>query len=136
MCLQIAVIGGQSSGKSSVLEGIVGRDFFLRGDDIVTRCPLILEAEHNPTALKQTAFFNGEPVSFDSLKSKVQEITDAIPEGTVTDKPIVIRFVSKDVVTTRLIDLPGLTKIRVDGQDAGIVQTIRNMVKSFIADEN
>lgn len=39
---QIVVIGAQSSGKSSVLESIVGRDFLPRGNGIVTRCPLIL----------------------------------------------------------------------------------------------
>ena len=36
-------MGGQSSGKSSVLENIVGRDFLPRGSGIVTRCPLILQ---------------------------------------------------------------------------------------------
>lgn len=48
---QIVVVGGQSSGKSSVLEGIVGRSFLPRGSGIVTRRPLILQmfhtAEHN-----------------------------------------------------------------------------------------
>lgn len=33
----------QSAGKSSVLEGIVGRDFLPRGAGIVTRRPLILQ---------------------------------------------------------------------------------------------
>lgn len=40
---QIVVIGSQSSGKSSVLENIVGRDFLPRGSGIVTRRPLILQ---------------------------------------------------------------------------------------------
>jgi len=40
---QIVVIGSQSSGKSSVLENIVGRDFLPRGTGIVTRRPLILQ---------------------------------------------------------------------------------------------
>ena len=39
---QIVVVGAQSSGKSSVLESIVGRDFLPRGNGIVTRCPLVL----------------------------------------------------------------------------------------------
>lgn len=41
---QIAVVGSQSSGKSSVLEALVGRDFLPRGSNIVTRRPLILQA--------------------------------------------------------------------------------------------
>jgi Dynamin family/Dynamin central region len=40
---QIVVIGGQSSGKSSVLESIVSRSFLPRGTGIVTRRPLILQ---------------------------------------------------------------------------------------------
>ena len=40
---QIVVIGGQSSGKSSVLESIVGRSFLPRGTGIVTRRPLVLQ---------------------------------------------------------------------------------------------
>jgi len=39
----IVVVGGQSSGKFSVLESIVGRDFFPRGSDIITRRPLVLQ---------------------------------------------------------------------------------------------
>ena len=37
---QIAVVGGQSAGKSSVLECFVGKDFLPRGSGIVTRRPL------------------------------------------------------------------------------------------------
>lgn len=39
----IVVVGGQSSGKSSVLEAIVGRDFLPRGTGVVTRRPLELQ---------------------------------------------------------------------------------------------
>jgi len=45
---QIVVVGSQSSGKSSVLENIVGRDFLPRGSGIVTRRPLILQLIHVP----------------------------------------------------------------------------------------
>lgn len=40
---QVAVVGSQSSGKSSVLEALVGRDFLPRGNDICTRRPLVLQ---------------------------------------------------------------------------------------------
>src|SRR5690606_36784707 len=39
---QLVVVGSQSSGKSSVLEQIVGKDFLPRGPSITTRCPIIL----------------------------------------------------------------------------------------------
>ncbi|KAG9067812.1 vacuolar protein sorting-associated protein 1 [Linnemannia hyalina] len=47
---QIVVIGSQSSGKSSVLENIVGRDFLPRGSGIVTRRPLVLQLINRPAA--------------------------------------------------------------------------------------
>ena len=40
---KLVVVGSQSSGKSSVLENIVGRDFLPRGNSIVTRRPLTLQ---------------------------------------------------------------------------------------------
>ncbi|KAM9982607.1 hypothetical protein ACTFIZ_007124 [Dictyostelium cf. discoideum] len=40
---QIIVVGSQSSGKSSVLENLVGRDFLPRGSGLVTRRPLVLQ---------------------------------------------------------------------------------------------
>ncbi|KAL6925713.1 hypothetical protein ACO0SA_000314 [Hanseniaspora valbyensis] len=39
----ITVIGSQSSGKSSILETLVGKDFLPRGTGIVTRRPLVLQ---------------------------------------------------------------------------------------------
>lgn len=45
---QIVVIGSQSAGKSSVIEGIVGRDFLPRGTGTVTRRPLLLHLVHAP----------------------------------------------------------------------------------------
>ncbi len=46
---QIVVVGGQSSGKSSVLEAIVGRSFLPRGHGIVTRRPLVLQLYNTNT---------------------------------------------------------------------------------------
>lgn len=40
---QIVVVGDQSSGKSSVLESLVGQSFLPRGSGIATRRPLILQ---------------------------------------------------------------------------------------------
>src|SRR5258708_4203047 len=40
---RIVAIGSQSSGKTSVIESLVGKDFLPRGKDIVTRRPLVLQ---------------------------------------------------------------------------------------------
>lgn len=44
----LAVVGSQSSGKSSILETLVGRDFLPRGTGIVTRRPLVLQLNNIP----------------------------------------------------------------------------------------
>ncbi|XP_062527838.1 dynamin-1-like protein isoform X3 [Bombyx mori] len=50
---QIAVLGTQSSGKSSVIESLVGRSFLPRGPGIVTRRPLILQLVYSPKEGKE-----------------------------------------------------------------------------------
>ena len=46
----LAVVGSQSSGKSSILETLVGRDFLPRGTGIVTRRPLVLQLNNLPSS--------------------------------------------------------------------------------------
>jgi len=62
---QIVVVGGQSSGKSSVLESIVGRSFLPRGTGIVTRRPLVLQL-YNTSVIP--------PVEEDSEEGEGEEV--------------------------------------------------------------
>ena len=54
---RIAVLGTQSSGKSSLLENIVGLDFLPRGSGVVTRRPLELRMVHTD---KSSLYFTQE----------------------------------------------------------------------------
>ena len=69
---QIVVIGGQSSGKSSVLESIVGRDFLPRGTNIVTRRPIIIQLINTPSAVQDWIEFAHKPNEkfYDFLKAR------------------------------------------------------------------
>ena len=49
---QIVIVGSQSSGKSSVIESLVGRSILPRGTGIVTRRPLILQLIYTPKVVK------------------------------------------------------------------------------------
>jgi dynamin 1-like protein len=60
---QIVVVGSQSSGKSSVLETIVGRDFLPRGQGIVTRRPLVLQLIHTSPSSKPSTSSTSHPNS-------------------------------------------------------------------------
>ncbi|KAG5054737.1 hypothetical protein JHK85_007247 [Glycine max] len=85
----VAVVGGQSSGKSSVLESIVGRDFLPRGSGIVTRRPLVLQLHKVDGKAKEYAEF---------LHMPGQKITDyeGQPETIAQDIENMVRsFVDK-----------------------------------------
>ena len=67
---QIVVVGGQSSGKSSVLEAIVGRDFLPRGAGICTRRPLVLQLHATSPAPEEAEGFPPSPGGSEALKPR------------------------------------------------------------------
>ncbi|XVE73711.1 hypothetical protein DITRI_Ditri11bG0140500 [Diplodiscus trichospermus] len=138
----IAVVGGQSSGKSSVLESIVGKDFLPRGAGIVTRRPLVLQLHRIDEGKKEYAEFMHLPrKQFTDFAAVRQEISDETDRETgrtklISGVPIHLSIFSPNVVDLTLVDLPGLTKVAVEGQPESIVQDIENMVRSFIEKPN
>lgn len=65
---QVAVVGSQSSGKSSVLEALVGRDFLPRGSDICTRRPLLLQLIRRPRKADEAVEEWGEFLHLKDMK--------------------------------------------------------------------
>ncbi|KAI1030585.1 hypothetical protein LB505_004032 [Fusarium chuoi] len=53
----IVVIGSQSSGKSSVLEAIVGHEFLPKGSNMVTRRPIELTLVNTPSSREEYGEF-------------------------------------------------------------------------------
>ncbi|POY70164.1 hypothetical protein BMF94_6747 [Rhodotorula taiwanensis] len=73
---QIAVVGSQSSGKSSVLENIVGRDFLPRGTGIVTRRPLVLQLINRPATAKPNGTDGGDAKEEDGSKPTSDKLSN------------------------------------------------------------
>ncbi|XP_076956257.1 phragmoplastin DRP1E-like [Bidens hawaiensis] len=138
----VAVVGGQSSGKSSVLESIVGRDFLPRGSGIVTRRPLVLQLHQTEGRQEEYAEFGHLPrkrfTDFALVRKEIQDETDRITGKTkqISPIPIHLSIYSPDVVNLTLIDLPGLTKVAVEGQSETIVEDIENMVRLYVEKPN
>ncbi|GAY45719.1 hypothetical protein CUMW_091480 [Citrus unshiu] len=137
----IAVVGGQSSGKSSVLESVVGKDFLPRGSGIVTRRPLVLQLHKIQEGKEYAEFMHLPRKRFNDFAAVRKEISDETDRETGRSKaistvPIHLSIFSPNVVNLTLIDLPGLTKVAVDGQPESIVQDIENMVRSYIEKPN
>ncbi|KAI8390051.1 Dynamin central region-domain-containing protein [Blakeslea trispora] len=153
---QIAVIGSQSSGKSSVLENIVGRDFLPRGTGIVTRRPLILQLINRPAEVKkeqdEEEIVNGNPhewgeflhlpgqkfYDFGKIREEIVKDTE-LKTGKnlgISPQPINLRIFSPNVLTLTLVDLPGLTKVPVGDQPKDIEKQIREMILKYITKPN
>ncbi|KAK8209182.1 vacuolar protein sorting-associated protein 1 [Zalaria obscura] len=159
---QIAVVGSQSSGKSSVLENIVGRDFLPRGTGIVTRRPLILQLINRAASPKAQA--NGVPeevettdkesnldewgeflhlpgqkfYDFNKIREEIVKETESKTgkNAGISPAPINLRIYSPNVLTLTLVDLPGLTKVPVGDQPRDIEKQIREMVLKQISKPN
>ncbi|XP_078432889.1 phragmoplastin DRP1C-like [Wolffia australiana] len=138
----VAVVGGQSSGKSSVLESIVGRDFLPRGSGIVTRRPLVLQLHKTEEGQNEYGEFLHAPRKrfndFASIRKEIQDETDRITGKSkhISNVPIHLSIYSPHVVNLTLIDLPGMTKVAVEGQPESIVGDIENMVRTYVGKPN
>nr|CAD1820781.1 unnamed protein product [Ananas comosus var. bracteatus] len=162
----------QSSGKSSVLESIVGRDFLPRGSGIVTRRPLVLQLHQTEGPPEYAEFLHlpkrrftdfGVPIVMGMTNSvtlfgfqlewewnerllnhpalvrrEIQDETDRLTGKSkqISPMPIHLSIYSPHVVNLTLIDLPGLTKVAVEGQPDSIVEDIENMVRSYVEKPN
>ncbi|XP_063696487.1 dynamin isoform X4 [Culicoides brevitarsis] len=135
---QIAVVGGQSAGKSSVLENFVGKDFLPRGSGIVTRRPLILQLINSRTEYAEFLHCKGRQfTNFDDVRKEIEDETDRVTGSNkgISNIPINLRVYSPHVLNLTLIDLPGLTKVPIGDQPPDIEQQIRGMINQFIRKE-
>nr|XP_016453823.1 PREDICTED: dynamin-related protein 1E-like [Nicotiana tabacum] len=136
----VAVVGGQSSGKSSVLESIVGRDFLPRGSgnaildqfDFVILLMIITGCW-----CKRCDFYTFFAFT-DLVRREIQDETDRVTGKTkqISPVPIHLSIYSPNVVNLTLIDLPGLTKVAVEEQPESVVKDIEDMVQSYVAKPN
>uniref|UniRef100_A0A8C9ZK48 Dynamin-1-like protein n=1 Tax=Sander lucioperca TaxID=283035 RepID=A0A8C9ZK48_SANLU len=149
---QIVVVGTQSSGKSSVLESLVGRDVLPRGTGIVTRRPLILQLVHiEPEDRRKTSEENGIDgeewgkflhtknkiyTDFEEIRQEIEAETQRISGNQKFNEPIHLRIFSPHVVNLTLVDLPGITKVPVGDQPKDIELQIRELIFKYIFNPN
>ncbi|XP_077353646.1 dynamin-1a isoform X6 [Festucalex cinctus] len=136
---QIAVVGGQSAGKSSVLENFVGKDFLPRGSGIVTRRPLVLQLMNCPTEYAEFLHCKGKMFTdFDEVRQEIEAETDRMTGANkgISPVPINLRVYSPHVLNLTLVDLPGMTKVPVGDQPADIETQIREMLLQFVTKDN
>ena len=138
---QLVVVGAQSSGKSSIIESIVGKDILPRGSGIVTRRPLILQLK-NIQKGKEWAEFNHIPKQkFEDFSKVLQEIESetsriAGKNKGISSEPIILKIFSPNVIDLTLVDLPGIVKVPIGDQPEDIDIQVKNLILEYISNPN
>lgn len=150
----IVVIGSQSSGKSSVLEAIVGHEFLPKGNNMVTRRPIELTLIHtdmDPAAMTGRRGKGGKVVEygefpglglgritdFKQIQKVLFDLNMAVPESEcVSDEPIELRIHSPHVPDLTLIDLPGYVQISSIDQPEQLRDKIEKLCEKYIQPPN
>jgi len=151
---QIVVVGSQSSGKSSVLESLIGKSFLPQGTGIVTRAPLILQMiryskvdlenmikltnNHN---IEHWASFLHKPSTiydnFNEVRFEIENRTNVLAGANkaITHEPIVLKVFTSSYDLT-FVDLPGITKVHVDNQSEDIDKQIQELILKYVRQPN
>lgn len=137
----IVVIGSQSSGKSSVLEAIVGHEFLPKGSNMVTRRPIELTLVNTPSAKEEYGEFPDlglrHITDFSSIQRTLTELNLAVPDTQcVSDDPIHLTVYSPNVPDLSLIDLPGYIQVVGQNQPLELKQKISELCDKYIQPPN
>uniref|UniRef100_UPI0014464476 interferon-induced GTP-binding protein Mx-like n=1 Tax=Epinephelus lanceolatus TaxID=310571 RepID=UPI0014464476 len=150
----VAVIGDQSSGKSSVLEALSGVAL-PRGSGVVTRCPLELKMKRKNEGEGWSGKISYQTCEADIEDSEAESILteDSIkiedPEDVeemireaqdklagdglgISNDLISMEITSSDAPDLMLIDLPGISRVALQGQDENIGDQIKQLIHKYI----
>lgn len=137
----IVVIGSQSSGKSSVLEAIVGHEFLPKGTNMITRRPIELTLVNDPNVRVDYGEFPdlglARITDFSLIQKNLTELNQSVPESQcVSDDPIRLTIHSSKVPDLSLIDLPGYIQVAGENQPRELKRKISELCDKYIRGPN
>lgn len=137
----IVVIGSQSSGKSSVLECIVGQEFLPKGSNMVTRRPIELTLVNTPEAAANVAEFPALKMfnltDFDQVQKILYDLNMAVPASEcISNDPIQVTIRSPRVPDLSLVDLPGYIQVEAADQPTELKNKIRELCNRYLEPPN
>ena len=155
---RLVVVGSQSSGKSSLLNGILSFDLLPTDKNMCTRTPLHLELipkENSENIAEFGRYVGGDWESLNKLAfslpnptleeqknigALIEKMTIEIVgnNSNISDVPIHLKIYSKSIPNLTLVDLPGLTMVACTdrGQPKDIKEKIRALVGKYIERES
>ncbi|XP_030479980.1 dynamin-related protein 4C [Cannabis sativa] len=135
----IVVVGDQSSGKSSVLESLA-RISLPRGQGICTRVPLVVRLQnHTEPEAELYLEYKNRVVHTDEqhLAGAITAATDVIAGNGkgISKTPLTLVVKKKGVPDLTMVDLPGITRVPVQGQPENIYDEIKDIIMEYIEPE-
>ena len=144
---QIAVMGDQSSGKSSVLEALSGIPF-PRGAGLVTKCATELQMKNRQDvswSAKISLTWNrpqpsesGVVCSPDEIGPKIAKLSEILLQtrgqnaSFESEHSILIELVSPEVPDLTIIDLPGIVRTTLEGQSKTVVADVDSLLQRYL----
>lgn len=137
----IVVIGSQSSGKSSVLEAIVGQEFLPKGSNMVTRRPIELTLVNTPNSASETADFPALKMfnltDFNEVQKILFDLNMAVPESeAISNDPIQLIIKSPTIPDLSLVDLPGYIQVEAADQPVQLKNKIKDLCSRYLENPN
>lgn len=144
---QIAVMGDQSSGKSSVLESLSTIPF-PRGSGLVTRCATQLtmkrSAPNSPWQGRLSVSSSppddqpegtGELNSPDEISERIEQLTNyltSLSGGDFSGHSIVIEVTAPNVPDLTIVDLPGIVRTTTSGQSSTVIHEVNALIEKYL----
>lgn len=126
---QLVVVGNQSGGKSSVLDGLMGEDILPKGDTMVTRRPIQVSLVRDTS--KWGRVDGGRVLTMHEMRKQIAVENKDLD---FTDVPLNLELHSPDVFDLNLVDLPGYIVTVKEGQDPDLPSKIRSLCAKYLQD--
>jgi len=131
---RFVTVGDQSSGKSSVMEALIGREFFPKKDGLCTKRPLCLTLQNTKTG-EWAEFEDGDRIyDMAEVRKRIERENLFVGDEVISSDPIWVKFYSPDVWNLHVVDLPGY--ISVSTKDKGLPKQIRSICKPYVENKN
>lgn len=151
----LVMVGSQSSGKSTLINRMLGLEVIPIGSTMETRTPINIELINSTSffiefgnyndlkwtrtkTIQITDIKNKEDINKIKTEIKILTKVNAGNDMGISDKEINIKFNSPYVPNLNFIDLPGLTMIACTdrGQPKDIKEQIRKLITKYISNPN
>ena len=132
---RLVLVGDQSSGKTSLLEAIIGKDISHKDNTMATRRPLLLSLLRSDPGTAMTAKFNdGETMTdFEMVKDRIVA-ENQVFGGEVSPEPIILTISAPHVFDLTLVDLPGFVVAPKLDQPDDLPEQIISLNEPFMHD--